>query len=68
MQQPPGLQTSLFVRAFVLFLTLEAIPLVGLSFTPSLTYDSLKRVLRNEPLSIYKPERHKLGLSQLKQN
>lgn len=62
------LQTSLFVHAFVLFVTLNDIPLVSLSFTPSLMQNSLKHVLRNEPASIYKLERQKLGLSQLKQN
>lgn len=30
--------------------------------------NSLKHILRNEPTSIYKLERHKLGLSQLKQS
>lgn len=34
MQQQPVLQTSLFVHAFVLFITLNDIPLVSPRFTP----------------------------------
>lgn len=49
-QQQPVLQTSLFVHAFVLFIVLNDIPLVSLSFTPSLMQNSLKHVLRNELL------------------
>lgn len=66
MQQQSMLQTSLFVHAFVLFITLNDIPLVSPRFTPSLMQNLLKHILRNEPASIYKLERQKLGLSQLK--